>query len=1007
MLRSIWVGMLVIVLLAAGLPAGAKADASATATSVSAGRGPHAVAVNPATSRVYAANAVSDDVTVMEDTYGGFVTVATVGVGTTPYAIAVNPATNKIYVANADSDNVTVIDGATNETVTVPVGKNPFAVAVNPATNNIYVANVGSGDVTVIDGATNGTITVPAGKSPFALAVNETTNKIYVANIDGDSVTVIDGTTHAAVTIPAGAGPSAIAVNPITDRVYAANFFSGSITVIEGATGTTSTVTVGKKPNAVDVNPATNKIYVANAGSGNVTVIDGVDNSTSFVSVGSGPSALAVHAAANKIYVANYDSHNVTAIDGTNHQTSLIPAGKNPIALAVDSPSNKIYVANFNGDTLTIIEELRATDADLSGLTISAGSLSPAFDPGINEYSVLVGHEVAAMTVTATTYDPSAAISITGQVYGNSAVVPVSLQVGANVLPITVLAADGLKSKTYTLTVYRADVTGSPLTANADLSQLTVSAGTLQPAFAAGRLAYSDDVGHTVASVSVTAVTYAPGTTMQINGQTHASGVSFPVSLQVGVNPVTIVTTAEDGAASKTYVVTINRAGVSVVTEEPEGGTTTAPLIAKPEPGDMTVGQNGVTLSNSAATITAGTDGNGRSAITAMLRADSLSKAFGLLKDKAKEGQTVTFELPGSESLRRVGIPARALVDAANAAPHGVITIKVHNASYTLPVNMPVLASFLQQPDKELDKAVVFVTMETVTGALAERAAELAKAAGITLAGDLVEFTLTVEANGSKHPISDYGSMYVTRSLILAGVVDPSRATAVLVDPVSGTLSFVPSVFTTVNGITAATIYRTGSSLYAVIRLEKSFADLREHWSKRDVELLASKLIVKGMTETSFAPEINVTRGEFVSLIVRALGLAEDSANAKTFSDISASDWFAGAVGAAAKAHIVNGFENGTFRPGETITREQMAVILSGALTFAGKPPAAAGKLTLYAFEDHTAIRSWAEASAVHMVQNGILSGMTETRFAPQEPVTRAQAAVAIKRLLQAAGFIN
>jgi YVTN family beta-propeller protein len=58
--------------------------------------------------------------------------------------MAVNTVTNKIYVANYVSGNVTIIDGATNSTATVTAGLRPVAVAVNEATNKIHVANHGS-----------------------------------------------------------------------------------------------------------------------------------------------------------------------------------------------------------------------------------------------------------------------------------------------------------------------------------------------------------------------------------------------------------------------------------------------------------------------------------------------------------------------------------------------------------------------------------------------------------------------------------------------------------------------------------------------------------------------------------------------------------------------------------------------------------------------------------------------------------------------------------------------
>ena len=84
-----------------------------------------------------------------------------------------------------------------------------------------------------------------------------------------------------------------------------------------------------------------------------------------------------------------------------------------------------------------------------------------------------------------------------------------------------------------------------------------------------------------------------------------------------------------------------------------------------------------------------------------------------------------------------------------------------------------------------------------------------------------------------------------------------------------------------------------------------------------------------------------------------------------------------------------------------------MAVMLSNALKFAGKAAGAPGMLTLYAFEDHADIHSWAAAAMADMVHSGIFKGVTDTRLAPQITVTRAQASVSIKRLLQTANFIN
>src|SRR5437764_3169342 len=67
--------------------------------------------------------------------------IGNVAAGTQPNAVAVNPVTNKIYVANYLSNNVTVIDGTNNSTSTVAAGTKPCAVGVHPVTNKIPIPN--------------------------------------------------------------------------------------------------------------------------------------------------------------------------------------------------------------------------------------------------------------------------------------------------------------------------------------------------------------------------------------------------------------------------------------------------------------------------------------------------------------------------------------------------------------------------------------------------------------------------------------------------------------------------------------------------------------------------------------------------------------------------------------------------------------------------------------------------------------------------------------------------
>ncbi|MNI34221.1 Endo-1,4-beta-xylanase A precursor [compost metagenome] len=210
------------------------------------------------------------------------------------------------------------------------------------------------------------------------------------------------------------------------------------------------------------------------------------------------------------------------------------------------------------------------------------------------------------------------------------------------------------------------------------------------------------------------------------------------------------------------------------------------------------------------------------------------------------------------------------------------------------------------------------------------------------------------------------------------------------------------------DGTTKVTIKRNGNSIYTVLSSAKTFDDVSKHWAKADIELLASKLVVKGATDSSFAPDNNITRAEFAALLVRSLGLATDAAGI-TFTDVKSGDWYAGAIGAAVKAKLVDGFEDNSFQPNDTITREQMAVMIAKAITAVGQTIDISGKQDglLAKFQDKASISSWAQTAVAQAVQAKIIAGMTDETFVPSANASRAQAVVMLKRLMQYVDFIN
>nr|WP_269438165.1 S8 family serine peptidase [Phosphitispora fastidiosa] len=187
-------------------------------------------------------------------------------------------------------------------------------------------------------------------------------------------------------------------------------------------------------------------------------------------------------------------------------------------------------------------------------------------------------------------------------------------------------------------------------------------------------------------------------------------------------------------------------------------------------------------------------------------------------------------------------------------------------------------------------------------------------------------------------------------------------------------------------------------SKYAVMEYSRTFADITGHWAKADIELMAARHIADGVDETRFAPEAEITRAEFAALLVRSLGLEQLESSGR-FQDIAFGEWHAGYVEAAYSAGIVAGLSDSSFAPDANITREQMAVMMARAYRYsAGRELAVENPVS---FADAAAISAWAVQGVDQTGSAGIINGMTEDTFAPGEEATRAQGIVMLKRLLE------
>lgn len=361
---------------------------------------------------------------------------------------------------------------------------------------------------------------------------------------------------------------------------------------------------------------------------------------------------------------------------------------------------------------------------------------------------------------------------------------------------------------------------------------------------------------------------------------------------------------------------------------------------------------------------------------------------------------TVTLKLSGDFAL----IPASAIVDAVKDGK--TIIVINDNGSITLPLSILNLDNLAKALDVEVKDLKIKVSVAKVTSETAASVKAAAEALGGTQVADAVNFDVEAVGKNNQSAAISFGSTYVARTLKVTSSVNSKQATGVLYNPAVKKLSFVPSTFSMVDGSTVATLKRNGSSIYTVVQSSKSFADVANHWSKADVELLANKLVVDGVTDTTFQPDRNITRAEFAALVVRALGLSSSSA-ANQFSDVKSGSWYAETVATAVKAGIIDGYEDGTFRPDAQITREELAAMSIRALNYADVATNVSDpQSVLSKFKDAKDI-VWAQNEIAAAINSGLINGLTDTTIGSAEQATRAQSATILKRLLSTARFID
>jgi hypothetical protein len=267
--------------------------------------------------------------------------------------------------------------------------------------------------------------------------------------------------------------------------------------------------------------------------------------------------------------------------------------------------------------------------------------------------------------------------------------------------------------------------------------------------------------------------------------------------------------------------------------------------------------------------------------------------------------------------------------------------------------------------------------------------------------GDRPILQLTLTVNGRQTSWSN-DSAPVTVSIpyspTAAELADPEHIVVWYIDGSGNAVSVPNGRYNPETG--TVTFSTTHFSRYAVAYVHKTFGDLGTvEWARKPIEVMASKGIISGTSATTYSPAANITRADYLVLLIKTLGLTADFED--NFDDVQPGAYYYEAVGIAKKLGITGGIGNNRFNPQDPISRQDMMVMTARALEHFKGLKLTTDLTVLDHFSDKDDVAGYATGSLATLVKEGLIAGSGE-RLNPRAQTTRAEAAVFLYRIYNA-----
>ncbi|QAY65242.1 cadherin-like beta sandwich domain-containing protein [Paenibacillus protaetiae] len=597
-------------------------------------------------------------------------------------------------------------------------------------------------------------------------------------------------------------------------------------------------------------------------------------------------------------------------------------------------------------------------DSTIRKLEVSEGAFSPSFDPAITGYTVNVPYTTTSITITANLTDGDAAVTVDGIYPSSDHRTEISnLNVGSNNITITVTSADHSSVTTYTVNIVRA-----PASTNADLSDLGLSNGSLNPLFASGITAYTAEVDSDISSITVTPTAAEAHATMKVkvNGGAEAavvSGTPTVLPLNVGDNTLQVQVTAQDGTTVKTYSISVHRfssnADLSSLTLSS---------------GMMSPGFNSATTEY---------DVELPNATSSFTFKPTLANPLSAVEWKAGSGTyaSLTNNTDSPGIVLQEGLNTVLIKVTAEDGSEKVYTIRVNRESSNVKLSGLTLSSGSISPafdentfdySTSVSYAIDVITLRALVAdshATAEIALNHGAYTSLTSGADSPQLSLNQGKNTIQIKVTAQSGAEQIYTITVHRGNAPTSSVPPVVDPPAPTVSF---------------------------------NDITGHWAEEMILEGAEQGWISGYPDGSFHPNAAVTRQDFVVIIAQALGWQRNAALGNhSFSDqAEIAPYAADAVQIAFQKGLVNGYGNGSFLPDAPINRAEVVVMLMRSL---GQQPASAAST---GFDDDSHIPLWAKPSVAAANEAGLINGRGNNTFVPDAAATRAEAVTMMLHLL-------